>query len=86
TPARAPEAPPDPPAPRPAPDLARLRRAIEANSEDVGRDFAAEARRIHRGEAPERAIRGEASGAEARALAAEEIPVLPLPWWRRRDD
>ena len=35
--------------------LAELRRRIEAESEDVGRDFAAEARRIHEGRAPERA-------------------------------
>lgn len=79
-----PQAPATPP-PVP-PDLAALRRRIEASSEDVGRAFAAEARAIHRGEAPERAIRGEASLAEAKSLVEEDIPVLPLPWWRRRDD
>lgn len=65
--------------------LARLRRHIERSSDDVGRDFPAEARRIHSGEAETRAIRGEASREEARTLREEGIPVLPLPWKRRGD-
>ena len=60
--------------------LAELRRRIEAASENVGRDFAAEARRIHEGEAPARPIIGEARPAEARALIEEAVPVTPLPW------
>ena len=60
--------------------LAELRRRIEATSEDVGRDFAAEARAIHDGLAPERSIIGEATVAEARALADDGIPVARLPW------
>lgn len=60
--------------------LAELRRRIEAASEDVGRDFAAEARRIHEGEAPARPIIGEARPAEARALIEDGVPVAPLPW------
>ena len=61
-----------------------LRRRIEAAAEDVGRDFAAEARRIHDGLAPERAIIGEARPSEARALLEDGIPVAPLPWPARR--
>jgi hypothetical protein len=64
--------------------LAELRRKVEAESEDVGRGFAAEARRIHAGEAPERPIIGEARPADARALIEDGIPVAPLPWGRRR--
>jgi hypothetical protein len=64
--------------------LAELRRKIEAQSEDVGRDFATEARRIHDGLAPARAIIGEARPAEARALIEDGIPVAPLPWGRRQ--
>ena len=64
--------------------LAELRRRIEAQSEDVGRNFAREARRIHEGLAPERAIIGEARPAEARALIEDGIPVAPLPWWSRK--
>jgi hypothetical protein len=64
--------------------LTALRRKIEAQSENVGRDFAREARRIHEGEAPARAIIGEARPAEARALVEDGIPIAPLPWSRNR--
>jgi hypothetical protein len=64
--------------------LAELRRRIEAVADNVGRDFAAEARRIHAGEAPERPIIGEARPAEARSLIEDGIPVAPLPWGNRR--
>ena len=57
--------------------LAELRRRIEATSEDVGRDFAAEARAIHEGLAPERSIIGEATVAEARALHRGRHPGRP---------
>ncbi len=60
--------------------LGALRKKIEREAENVGRGFADEARRIHRGEAPERAIYGEARPAEARELVEEGIPVAPLPW------
>ncbi len=64
--------------------LADLRRRIVAASENVGRDFAAEARRIHDGEAPARPIIGEAHPAEARALIADGVPIAPLPWSSRK--
>lgn len=64
--------------------LTELRRKIEANSENVGRDFAREARRIHDGEAPARAIIGEARPAEAKALVEDGVPIAPLPWGRKR--
>jgi hypothetical protein len=64
--------------------LAEMRRRIEATADDVGRDFAAEARRIHDGLAPERPIIGEARPADARALLDDGIPVAPLPWPARR--
>lgn len=64
--------------------LAELRARIEARSENVGRDFAAEARRIHEGDAPSRPIIGEARPAEARALVDDGIPVVPLPWSGRK--
>jgi hypothetical protein len=64
--------------------LAELKRRIEATADDVGREFAAEARRIHQGLAPERPIVGEARPSEARALLEEGIPVAPLPWSTRR--
>ena len=64
--------------------LSELRRRIEATSENVGRDFPAEARRIHDGEAQARPIIGEARPAEARALIEDGIPVAPLPWSSRK--
>lgn len=60
--------------------LAALRRHIEANSDYVGTDFVAEARRMHAGDAPERAIHGEARMDEARRLIEEGVPVAPLPF------
>jgi hypothetical protein len=60
--------------------LADLRRRIEENSEYVGMSFAAEARRIHEGDAPERSIYGEARLEEARSLIDDGVPVAPLPF------
>ena len=57
---------------------------MEASSETVGRNFAAEARRIHAGEAPARPIIGEARPAEAKALIEEGVPIAPLPWGAAR--
>ena len=65
--------------------LRALRRKIEATAEDVGRDFAAEARRIHEGDAPKRPIYGEARAADARKLVEDGVPVAPLPWRARTD-
>lgn len=48
-------------------------------SEDVGKEFPAEARKIFYKEAPERAIRGEATQEQHEELVEEGIPVLRLP-------
>jgi len=66
--------------------LTELRKKIVANSEDVGTEFAREARAIHEGEAPERPIIGEARANEARALIEDGIPVAPLPWQSRKSN
>jgi hypothetical protein len=65
--------------------LQRVRAEVEANSDYVGADFAEEARRIHNGEAEARAIYGEASDAEAEALAEDGIEVSRIPWVPRAD-
>ncbi|QHE92043.1 DUF1178 family protein [Pandoraea fibrosis] len=54
-------------------------RHVMANTEDVGSNFAEEARKIHYQEAPERNIRGTVSREETEALAEEGIDVMPLP-------
>jgi hypothetical protein len=59
--------------------VVRLRREIEANTDDVGTRFPDVARAIHAGDEPERAIRGQASLEEARALIEEGVGVLPMP-------
>lgn len=60
--------------------LAALRREVEKNSDYVGMNFAAEARAIHVGDAPERSIYGEARIDEARKLVEDGVPVAPLPF------
>lgn len=59
--------------------LARLVDSVIENTEDVGRAFPEEARKIHYHEAPERHIRGTASTKEVQALREEGIEVVALP-------
>ncbi len=59
--------------------LRALRDHVMKNSENVGKGFVEEARKMHYGEAEERSIYGEADLAEARALLEEGIEVMPLP-------
>ena len=65
--------------------LTEMRRKVETSSDYVGREFATEARRIHDGEVDKRAIWGEASLDDARALKDDGVPVAPIPWMRRTD-
>jgi len=64
--------------------LAEMQAKLEAASDYVGDRFADEARAIHLGEAEARAIHGEATADDAKALAEEGIPVAPLPFRTRR--
>lgn len=57
----------------------RAVRHLMANTEDVGDRFADEARDMHYGDAPERAIRGQTTTAERAALQEEGIEVVSLP-------
>ena len=68
------------PDPRLQAAMDKLRRQVEDNSDYVGDAFAREARAMHLGEAPERAIYGEAKPDEAKSLLEDGIPVLPLPF------
>jgi hypothetical protein len=52
---------------------------VIANTEDVGPNFAEEARKMHYGESEERNIRGQASMEETKDLLEEGIEVVPLP-------
>jgi len=73
-----PERPPTPAEYRRA--LQVLRHYVETNCENVGKGFAAEARRIHKGEAKARGIYGDATPAEANKLAEDGIEVAAVPW------
>lgn len=78
-------------APAPVPDEADRRklhalqaawlevsRKIATKTEDVGERFAEEALRMHKGEEPERPIRGQATPQQAMELLEEGVPVMPL--------
>jgi hypothetical protein len=54
-------------------------RELINKTEDVGNNFAEEARKIHYREAPERSIRGQASEDETAELREEGIEVVALP-------
>ncbi len=60
--------------------IAKLKEHVENNSDYVGTDFASEARAMHDGDTPERAIWGEAKLEDAKALVDDGIPVAPLPF------
>jgi len=57
----------------------RMLDELLTKSEDVGREFPAEARKIFYEEAPARAIRGQATNEEHDELVEEGIPVARLP-------
>jgi hypothetical protein len=61
------------------PELIAKLREVVRGTENVGRRFPEEARRIHYEEAPARAIRGQASPEESAALAEEGIDFAALP-------
>ena len=52
---------------------------IAENTVDVGSGCVEEARKMHDGDTPQRAIRGEATLAQAKELWEEGVPVIPVP-------
>ncbi len=65
--------------------MSKLREVIEQNCDNVGPEFAEEARRIHYGEVESHNIYGEAAREEAEALREEGIEIAQIPWIRRPD-
>ena len=65
--------------------LQRMRAEVEKRCDYVGKDFAEEARRLHRGESERTGIYGETSDAEAEALREEGIEIARIPWVPRAD-
>ncbi|KZZ30804.1 hypothetical protein A3753_09240 [Sulfitobacter sp. HI0082] len=64
--------------------LTALRKKVESTSDYVGKNFVREARDMHAGRTPERAIYGEARLDQARALVEEGVPLMPLPFKPKR--
>ena len=64
--------------------LEALREQVERTSDYVGLSFAEEARAMHEGQRPARAIHGEARPEDARRLIEDGVPVAPLPFLPRR--
>jgi hypothetical protein len=62
-----------------------LRNHVEENCDNVGADFAEEARRIHYGEAEQRGISGTATEEEASELNEEGVEFYRLPSSRREN-
>jgi hypothetical protein len=67
------------------PELVRQLREVVRATENVGRRFPEEARKIHYDEVPPRPIRGHATADEADELRAEGIEFAPLPSFLTRE-
>ncbi len=61
-------------------DLRQLRQKITKECRDVGDNFAAEARKIHYGEAEAEGIYGQATSEERESLKDEGIEIFDMPW------
>ena len=60
--------------------LRNFRSYVEKNCENVGENFASEARLISKGEAKNRSIYGKVSSQDAEDLKDEGIEVTAIPW------
>ncbi len=69
----------DPMAQELAENIRKLRQQVSENAEDVGKNFAKEARQIHYEEKPARSIYGQATFDDAKSLLEEGVNVMPLP-------
>ena len=61
-------------------EIRDLKHKIKTTATDVGENFSTEARAMHYGEIEEKPIIGKASLDEAKDLAEEGVPFIPLPW------
>ena len=65
--------------------LKEFKKFIENNTENVGKNFTEEAKKIYYGETKSRPIRGETTKEQAEELIEEGIPIAKLPWSSRED-
>ncbi len=57
----------------------KMRKEVKKSADNVGDNFAEEARKIHYNEAPARGIYGQATIDEAKELMEEGVEVMPMP-------
>jgi hypothetical protein len=60
-------------------ELAAVQQKLLSESEYVGEQLPETARAMHLGEVEKKAVHGQASVAEAKALIDEGVPIMPLP-------
>ena len=65
--------------------IRKFKKYIEKNTDNVGKNFAEEAKKIYYGETKSRPIRGESTAEEAQELAEEGRPFSQLPWQTKED-
>ena len=61
-------------------EIKALKHKIKTTATDVGENFPIEARAMHYGEKEEKPIIGKTTLKEAKDLAEEGIPFVPVPW------
>ena len=61
-------------------EIKALKQKIKTTAIDVGENFPIEARAMHYGEKEEKPIIGKTTLDEAKDLAEEGIPFIPVPW------
>ena len=61
-------------------EIRAMKKKIKTTAIDVGENFPTEARAMHYGEKEEKPIIGKTTMDEAKDLADEGIPFIPLPW------
>jgi len=66
--------------------LAELRKYVEKNCENVGDNFAQEARSIHYDNKTSKGIYGKATPTETSELLEEGIDVITLPWTKKTEN
>jgi hypothetical protein len=60
-------------------EMAAIQQKLLSDSEYVGEQLPETARAMHLGEVEKKAVHGQASVAEAKALIDEGVPIMPLP-------
>ena len=66
--------------------LLEFKKYIEKNCENVGENFAQEARNIHYGNKTSKGIYGKATPKETSELLEEGIDVMTLPWVKKSEN